>query len=113
MFINGIIYEDNIFIHVNKLDEAYGLSFEFTDVAPGLRLFKINVGYMQVFNVEKILNNAGIKEKVIFYGLEDIETTNVFWNLFAKVKKLLPSFISFYKLPSYKVHGVVTQINMD
>lgn len=113
MFINNIIYEDNIFIHVNKLDEAYGLSFEFTDVAPGLRLFKINVGYMQVFNVEKILNNAGIKEKVIFYGLEDIETTNVFWNLFAKVKKLLPSFISFYKLPSYKVHGVVTQINMD
>jgi KUP system potassium uptake protein len=113
MFVNNIIYEDNIFIYVNKLDEAYGLSFEFTDVAPGLRLFKINVGYMQVFNVEKILLNAGIKEKVIFYGLEDIETTNVFWNLFAKIKKLTPSFISFYKLPSYKVHGVVTQINMD
>ena len=113
MFINNIIYEDNIFIHINKTDEAYGISYEFSDIAPGLRLFKVNVGYMQVFSIEKIFNSAGIQEKVIFYGVEHIETGNFFWNIFAKIKKLTPSFISFYNLPSYKVHGVVTQVNMD
>jgi KUP system potassium uptake protein len=68
---------------------------------------------MQVFNIEKIFDSAKIHEKVIFYGVEHIETNNFFWNVFAKIKKLTPSFISFYNLPSYKVHGVVTQVNMD
>jgi len=113
MFINNILYEDNIFIHINKTAEAYGISYEFFDIAPGLRLFKVNVGYMQVFSMEKIFISAGIKEKVIFYGVEHIETGNFFWNIFAKIKKLTPSFISFYNLPSYKVHGVVTQVSMD
>lgn len=113
MFINNIIYEDNIFIHVNKTDEAYGISYEFVEIADGLRLFRINVGYMQVFNMEKIFASAGIQEKVIFYGVESIETGNIFWNIFAKIKKLTPSFISFYNLPSYKVHGVVTQVTMN
>jgi KUP system potassium uptake protein len=113
MFVNNILYEDNIFIHINKTAEAYGISYEFSDIAPGLRLFKVNVGYMQVFSMEKIFISAGIKEKVIFYGVEHIETGNFFWNIFAKIKKLTPSFISFYNLPSYKVHGVVTQVSMD
>lgn len=112
MFINGIIYEDNIFIYINKTDEAYGISHEFVDIAEGLRLFKINVGYMQVFNIEKIFIEAGIHEKVIFYGLEHIESGNIFWNIFAKIKKLTPSFTSFYKLPGHKVHGVMTQVTM-
>lgn len=113
MFINNILYEDNIFIHINKTDEAYGISYEFSDIAEGLRLFKINVGYMQVFSIEKIFASAGIQEKVIFYGVEHIETGNFFWNVFAKIKKLSPSFISFYNLPNDKVHGVVTQVIMD
>jgi len=113
MFINNILYEDNIFIHINKTDEAYGISYEFSSIADGLRLFKINVGYMQIFNIEKIFTSAGIQEKVIFYGVEHIETENFFWNVFAKIKKLTPSFISFYNLPKDKVHGVVTQVVMD
>jgi len=113
MFINNILYEDNIFIYINKTPEAYGISYEFSEISDGLRLFKVNVGYMQVFNLEKIFMSADIQEKVIFYGLENIETGNFFWNIFAKIKKLTPSFISFYNLPSNKVHGVVTQIQMD
>lgn len=112
MFINNIIYEDNIFIYINKTDEAYGVSYDFINIAEGLRLFKINVGYMQIFSIEKILANAGIDEKVIFYGLEHIESGNVFWNIFAKIKKLTPSFTSFYNLPAHKVHGVITQVVM-
>lgn len=113
MFVNNILYEDNIFIHINKTDEAYGISYKFSDIAQGLRLFRISVGYMQVFNVEKIFEEAGIQEKVIFYGVENIETPNIFWNIFAKIKKLTPSFISFYNLPPHKVHGVVTQVKMN
>lgn len=113
MFINNILYEDNIFIHIDKTDEAYGISYTFSEIAPGLRLFRISVGYMQVFNVEKIFEQAGIHEKVIFYGVENIETENIFWSIFAKIKKLTPSFISFYNLPSHKIHGVVTQVKMN
>jgi len=112
IFINNILYEDNIFIHIDKTDEAYGINYTFSDIAPGLRLFRISVGYMQVFNVERIFAEAGIQEKVIFYGVENIETPNIFWNIFAKIKKLTPSFISFYNLPPHKVHGVVTQVKM-
>lgn len=112
MFVNNILYEDNIFIHIDKTDEAYGINYTFSEIAPGLRLFRISVGYMQVFNIEKIFAAAGIQEKVIFYGVENIETPNIFWNIFAKIKKLTPSFISFYNLPPHKVHGVVTQVRM-
>ncbi len=112
MFTNNIMYTDNIFIHINKMDEAYGFSYKFTNVTEGLRLFQINVGYMQVFSLEDLLKSSGIREKAIFYGIEDIETTNFFWHIFAISKKLLPSFVKFYKLPPHKIHGVTTLINM-
>lgn len=113
MFTNNIIYTDNIFVTIHKTGDPHGLSYDFSDIAPGLRLFKITTGYMEVFNLEKIIRTCGIREKVIFYGIEDIETKNFFWHIFAIIKKLTPSFIHFYKLPTHKVHGVVTTIEMD
>lgn len=112
MFMNNIIYEDNVFIYINQIDEPYGLSYKFSEEAEGLRLFQINVGYMEVFSVEEIFRNAGINEKVIFYGIEDVETTNVFWKMFSVIKKLTPSFVRFYKLPAHKLHGIITRVEM-
>ena len=112
MFINNIIYSENIFIQINKTYEAFGLHYDLTQVAEGLSVLKIDVGYMEVLRLAKVLKALDIKEKAIFYGVEEIETNNFFWHIFSIIKKVTPTFVSFYKLPVHKIHGVVTQITL-
>lgn len=112
LFTNNIIYKENIFIHVNKANEAFGLHYDITQVAEGLKILRIDVGYMEVLRLEKVLKALDIDEKAIFYGVEDIETNNVFWYLFSLLKKVTPSFVKFYKLPVHKLHGVITQVHL-
>lgn len=112
MFINNILYTENIFVQINKTSDAYGVTYDLTPVTTGLTLLKINVGYMQVFKLETILKELSIKEKVIFYGIEDIETNNFFWHIFSFIKKITPTFVSFYNMPTHKIHGVITKIKI-
>ncbi|UKL13659.1 KUP/HAK/KT family potassium transporter [Dissulfurimicrobium hydrothermale] len=113
MFINNIVYEDNIIVSIVKCDTPFGVMGYFKDkLADGLRIFEIQLGYMEVIDVEDLLKEAGIDEKVIFYGIEDIITSNFIWKLFAIIKKLTPTFVQFYKLPPNKMHGVITQVEM-
>ncbi|MBU4373629.1 MAG: KUP/HAK/KT family potassium transporter [Euryarchaeota archaeon] len=113
MFKNNIIYEDNIIVSIVKLDKPFGTYSSFKDkLADGLRVFEIRMGYMEVIDVEKILKDSGIDEKTIFYGLEDIVTDNVIWKIYSTIKKLTPAFVQFYKLPSHKLHGVISRIEM-
>ncbi len=113
MFDNNIVYKDNIIVSMVKLDNPFGVTSSFKDtLAEGLRVFEIRMGYMEVIDVEKILNESGIDEKTIFYGLEDIVTDNVVWKIYSTIKKLTPAFVQFYKLPSHKLHGVLTRIEM-
>ena len=67
---------------------------------------------MEVLDVEAILKSYGINEKTIFYGVDEIATSNIIWKVFSFIKKLTPNFIQFYKLPSNKLHGVVTRAEM-
>jgi KUP system potassium uptake protein len=113
IFNNNIIYEDNIIITIEILDRPFGVSWNFEEeIGPGLRVFRVRYGYMQVINMPMILKEAGIHEKTIFYGLEEIVTDNIIWKIFSAVKRLAPSFVQYYKLPSQKIHGVVTRIEM-
>ncbi|MBI5327168.1 MAG: KUP/HAK/KT family potassium transporter [Deltaproteobacteria bacterium] len=113
MFRNNIIYEDNILFTLIISNEPFGVSGSFKgEFAPGLRAFVIQAGYMELFDLEEILKKAGINEKTIFYGLEDITTSNFVWKIFSVIKKLTPTFVKFYKLPANKLHGVVTRIEM-
>lgn len=112
MFINNIIYKENIFIQINKTNDAFGLHYDFETVSEGLNVLSINVGYMEVFRLEKVLKALDIEERAIFYGVEEIETNNFFWHIFSIIKKVTPTFVSFYKLPVNKIHGVVTQVNL-
>jgi KUP system potassium uptake protein len=113
MFYHGILYDDNIFVSIIKRDDPYGMTGFFQpDLAPGLRVFEMQMGYMEVIDVEEILREAGIEERVVFYGLEDITTKNIIWKMFAVIKRLTPPFIKFYKFPSKKLHGVLTKVEM-
>lgn len=112
MFSNNIIYTENIFVQVNKMSSAFGLHYDLEPVAKGLNVLSIDVGYMEVLRLSKVLKALDIEEKAIFYGVEDIETNNFFWHIFSIIKKITPTFVSFYNLPVNKIHGVITQIKL-
>lgn len=113
MFFNNIIYEENIIVTIVRLDYPYGLTGAFKeDLAEGLRVFQIRTGYLEVVDIEAILIEAGIDAKTIFYGIEDIATRHPVWKIFSIMKKLTPAFVQFYKLPSHKLHGIVTRVEM-
>ncbi len=113
IFNNNILYEDNIIISLHQMDNPFGVDWKFDeDLECGLRVFHIDYGYMEIINMTKILRDADIREKTIFYGLEEIVTDNLVWKIFSAIKRLSPSFVQFYKLPSHKIHGVVTRIEM-
>ena len=113
MFKNNIIYQDNIIISIVKREDPFGVAGFFKDqLASGLRSFEIQVGYMEIPDVEDILRDAGISEKTIFYGVEDIIPTNPVWQAFSVIKRLTPNIVQFYKLPANKLHGVVTRVEM-
>jgi len=113
IFKNNIIYEDNIIISIVKREDPFGVAGFFKEeLAPGLRSFEIQTGYMEVPDVEEILREAGIHEKTIFYGVEDILPSNIIWQIFSIIKRLTPNIVQFYKLPYNKLHGVVTRVEM-
>jgi KUP system potassium uptake protein len=113
MFYHGIIYEDNIFVSMIKRDDPFGVTGFFKeDLSEGLRVFEIQFGYMEVVDVEEILREAGIEEKTIYYGIEDIVTKNTLWKIFSLIKRMAPPFVQFYKFPHQKIHGVITRIEM-
>jgi len=113
MFKNHIVYEDNVIVSIVKRSDPFGATGFFkADLAPGLRSYEIQIGYMEVVDVEDILHEANIREKTIFYGVEDIIAGNIIWKVFVFIKKLTPNIVQFYKLPANKLHGVVTRIEM-
>jgi KUP system potassium uptake protein len=110
---SNIIYERNVFISIVRTDEPYGLKTEVRrGFGPGLDAFEIKAGYMVMIDIEGLLKKNGIQEKVIFYGIEDIDTRNPVWRVFSVIKKLTPNFVQFNKLPASKLQGVVTRVEM-
>lgn len=109
----NIIYEKNIMVSINTTDSPYGIGYtEINNIADGLSGIRIDIGYMEYLDIPKILKLNNISEKVIFYGVEDITTTNFMLKLFAFLKKVTPHFVRFYKLPYNKLHGVLTRLEM-
>ncbi len=113
MFNNEIIYEENVIISLDIKDEPYGFSWHFDkSIEPGLSHLSISYGYMQIIDLMRIIRDAGIEEKTIFYGMEEIVTRNIIWKIFSAIKRLCPSFVQYYRLPSHKVHGVITRVEL-
>ena len=106
MFQNGIIYTKNIIVKIKPTNEPLGITSELTALANGLDLLVIYVGYMEVFNMEDILKDQGINERTIFYGDEEIVSKHFVWKLYALIKDMSPSFVSFYNFPHEKLIGV-------
>jgi KUP system potassium uptake protein len=113
MFTNNIVYDDNIIISIIRTEQPFGVTWGVTrEITKGLSIFEIYLGYMEIVDIANILKEAEIDEKTIFYGMEDITTTHAIWRIFAALKRLSPSMVQFYKLPSDKIHGVVTRVDL-
>jgi KUP system potassium uptake protein len=113
MFNNKIIYDDNIIVSITRTEEPFGITWGVTrELSPGFSIFEIYAGYMEFVDIGSILKEADIEESTIFYGMEDIVTTHIVWRIFAAIKRLSPSLVQFYKLPSDKIHGVVMRVEM-
>jgi KUP system potassium uptake protein len=113
MIRSNIIYENNIMISVYRTGDPFGLETNFTsNIGTGLHAFEINAGYKEEIDINKIISDHAINPKVIFYGTEDIYTVNPIWKIFSVLKSLTPSFVKFYKLPSSKLQGVITRVEM-
>jgi len=113
MFYHGVMYETNIFVSIIKREDPFGITGFFKeDLAKGLKVFEVQMGYMEMIDVEEIMREEGIEERVVFYGLEDISAKNIIWKMFALIKRLTPTFIQFYNFPPKKLHGVFTKVRM-
>jgi KUP system potassium uptake protein len=113
MFTNNIVYEENIIISIIRTEQPFGVTWGVTrELTKGLSIFEIYLGYMEIVDISTILKEADIDEKTIFYGMEDIVTSHVVWKIFGAIKHLTPSVVQFYRLPSDKIHGVVTRVEM-
>lgn len=111
MFTNNIVYDDNIIVKVETMKTAFGETTHFNkNIIPGVSVLIVRVGYMEVGNIDKILKSLEIYPKVIFYGLEEIRSTNLFWKIYIFMKKMTTSFVQFYKFPVNKLHGVAVQV---
>jgi KUP system potassium uptake protein len=113
MFNNKIIYDDNIIVSITRTEEPFGITWGVTrELTKGFSIFEIYAGYIEFVDIGSILKEADIEESTIFYGMEDIITTHIVWRVFAAIKRLSPSLVQFYKLPSDKIHGVVMRVEM-
>jgi len=111
MLRTNIIYEENIFLSISASDSPYGIDVtKVEEIAPGLKGLIISSGYMEFIDIPKIIKDAGISEKVIFYGIEEISTRKPFLRIYSFLKKITPHFVAFYKLNYRKLHGVATRI---
>ncbi len=111
IFFHGILYEENIFISLIRKNEPYGITTGFLEeICPGAKGLEIAFGYMEIVKVEDIIREFKIDERVIFYGLEDLESRHPLWKLYAFLKQVSPHFVKFLDLPPHKLHGVITRI---
>lgn len=110
---SNIIYERNVFVSLTRTDEPFDVRTKLTrGIGTGLDAFEVNAGYMERLDIEKLLKKHGVEEKVIFYGIEDIDTSNPVWRIFATIKRQSANFVQFNKLPVSKLQGVVTRVEM-
>ena len=76
---SNIVYSRNVLISIFRTDDPYGLETSLqAGLGTGLDAFNVRAGYMEMFDVERLLKENGIDEKVVFYGVEDIATSNPF-----------------------------------
>lgn len=76
---SNIIYENNILVSIKTTEKPYGIHYQKVEnLAHGLSGIIIEHGYMEIVDISSMLKKKGIKENVIFQGVEDISSKKLF-----------------------------------
>ncbi len=109
----NILYEENILLSVVTVDVPFGVDKLYEpNIAQGLAGLEIQVGYMEKLDIPAVLGEFKIDPKVMFYGVDDIKAKSFILKTFAFIKRVTPNFVQFLDLPYYKLHGVLTRIEI-
>lgn len=110
---SNIIYEHNILISIATLDKPFGIQKLFVpEISEGLSGLEIQIGYLEKVDVMKVLKELQIEPKVMFYGVDDVQTKKTPLKIFSFIKRITPNFVQFLDLPYQKLHGVITRIEI-
>ncbi|MEY4503953.1 MAG: hypothetical protein RL154_245 [Pseudomonadota bacterium] len=113
MFSNGILYQNNVLVMIKIEEEARGVDVKLLNLQDGIKALIINAGYMEILNGGTILKSQNMEGgRAIFYGQEDISSKNFIFKIYALMKLLTPSFVSFYRLSPDKLIGVIRRIEI-
>ncbi len=113
IFTSGILYKKTIIVTMEITENPYGQTSSFQEeIENGLSVLTITRGYMEVIDMMRIIHLAGIEERTIFYGMEEIVTRKILYKVFYLIKRVCPSFVQYYRLPAQKVHGVITRVEL-
>jgi KUP system potassium uptake protein len=113
IFTSGILYEKTVIVTMSITENPFGQDSSLQEeVEHGLSVLTVSRGYMEVIDMMKIIHLAGIEERTIFYGMEEIMSRKILYWVFYLIKRLCPSFVQYYRLPAHKVHGVITRIEL-
>nr|WP_319537749.1 KUP/HAK/KT family potassium transporter [uncultured Methanospirillum sp.] len=113
IFTSGILYKKTIIITMDITENPFGQTSSYQEeIEHGLSVLTISRGYMEVIDMMKIIHQAGIEERTIFYGMEEIVSRKILYKVFYLIKRVCPSFVQYYRLPAQKVHGVITRVEL-
>ncbi len=117
MFQHGIVYDQNIFAAVTVQDDPYGFTvMPLRPLAPGLDLFEIHIGYMELKrDLKQGIVDAGIDPRVVFYGVPLIEAKRLRWLPYAMLKRLTFNNRLHFKItvPAVRTHGINYRVDMS
>lgn len=108
----GIIYEENILMTITQTLRPYELEYAIFDLGHNLKVLQVEMGYMEVVDMREVFEKFSINPRAIFYGIEDIITSNPILKLYSVIKKISPSFESFHNFPTSNIHGVITKVRV-
>lgn len=110
---HGIVYERNILFTVIRTDYPYGIEIKCDEkFGKGLETIEVAAGYREDIDIGSILKKLNLDPKTIFYGMEDISTSNIIWKFFSVMKRLSPSFVKYYRIPGQKLVGVIYRVDI-
>jgi KUP system potassium uptake protein len=113
MMYHDILYEDNVFLSLEILAKPFGVHWGVQEkVAPGIRLFWIKYGFMEVIDMMEILTEAKVDQKVIFFGEELISSRNPLWKIFSMLRRQEINEAEFFGLPAHEVHGIIVKVSL-
>jgi KUP system potassium uptake protein len=109
-----IIYEKIIFLSIKNSSLPYGIKDNLLEINKETQIYllEVEVGYLEVLNIQDILSKYNLKPVVIFYGQENIVTSSLSMKIYSFLRKVAPTIVDFYNFPISKTIGINTNITL-